>query len=85
MSRDHVAVGELTEKLGRLVSQIHAPEIPQTLMAELRRVLYGLYTLLWVHFAKEQEIYVPILDDALTLEAAVGFFAEMKPKALADR
>jgi iron-sulfur cluster repair protein YtfE (RIC family) len=85
MSRDHVAVRELTEELGEFLLQIDGPQLPQILMAELRRVLYGLYTLLWVHFAKEQEIYFPILDEALSREAAVELFARMRQEALAGK
>lgn len=78
MTRDHVAVRELTDELGRLQVQTRGPELDPTLMNELRRVLYGLYTLIWVHFAKEQEIYFPMLDEALTREAATELFAEME-------
>jgi iron-sulfur cluster repair protein YtfE (RIC family) len=85
MSRDHVAVRELTEELGELQSQIGGPELPQILTVELRRVLYGLYTLIWVHFAKEQEIYFPILDEALTRKAAEELFAGMQQEALAGQ
>jgi len=36
----------------------------------LRRVLYGLYAVVTVHFAKEEEVYLPILDARLTREEA---------------
>jgi iron-sulfur cluster repair protein YtfE (RIC family) len=85
MSRDHVAVRELTDELGRLRAQMRSSDLDPTLMNELRRVLYGLYTLIWVHFAKEQEIYFPMLDEALTREAATELFERMHEKASAGQ
>ena len=48
---------------------------------ELRRVLYGLYALVKVHFAKEEEIYLPLLDARLTPEDAHRMFEEMEMAA----
>lgn len=47
----------------------------------LRRVLYGLYALVKVHFAKEEEVYLPILDARLTPETAHEMFAAMESAA----
>ena len=43
----------------------------------LRRLLYGLYALISVHFAKEEEIYVPLLEEALTADGAQQMLREM--------
>jgi iron-sulfur cluster repair protein YtfE (RIC family) len=64
MSRDHVEVRRLTEQLGWLRS--HGPLFDLEQMRNLRRVLYGLHTLLKVHFAKEEEIYLPLLESHLS-------------------
>ena len=64
MSRDHVEVSRLTEQLGWLRSQGTTFDLEQ--MRNLRRVLYGLYALLKVHFAKEEEIYLPLLEHHLS-------------------
>ena len=64
MSRDHVEVTRLTEQLGWLRSQ--GPIFDPEQMKNLRRVLYGLHTLLKVHFAKEEEIYLPLLKNHLS-------------------
>ena len=53
MTRDHVEVAELTRQLER------AMEEPDPRM--LRRLLYGLYHIITLHFAKEEEIYLPLL------------------------
>ncbi len=80
MSRDHVEVGRLTEELKtRLPLQpgrLRADEV-----ADLRRVLYGLYSLVKLHFAKEEEIYLPLLDARLTSAEASKMFAAMEAAA----
>lgn len=81
MSRDHVEVGRLTEELGTL--RVHRSQLSiTTLQAQaLRRVLYGLYTLVKVHFAKEEEIYLPLLDTKLTADEAKEMFEKMEAAA----
>jgi iron-sulfur cluster repair protein YtfE (RIC family) len=81
MSRDHVEVGRLTEELGSL--RVHRSQLTVTFeqARALRRVLYGLYTLLKVHLAKEEEIYLPLLDSKLTAEEAQAMFEKMEAAA----
>jgi hypothetical protein len=40
-------------------------------------VLYGLHHLVKVHFAKEEEVYLPILDERLSPAEAEAMFAAM--------
>ena len=47
----------------------------------LQRVLYGVYGLVKVHFAKEEEVYLPILDQRLTPESAQKMFEAMEVAA----
>ncbi len=81
MSRDHVEIAQLTEELGSL--RVHKSQLSITFnqAMALRRVLYGLYTLLKVHFAKEEEIYLPLLDAKLTAEEAHSMFENMEAAA----
>jgi hypothetical protein len=44
-------------------------------------VLYGLYALVTLHFAKEEELYLPLLDARLSPEAARGMFEAMEEAA----
>jgi len=44
-------------------------------------VLYGLYTLVKVHFAKEEEVYLPLLDANLTPDEAIEMFEAMEKAA----
>lgn len=81
MSRDHVEVGRLTEELGRL--RVHKTQLWVTFdqAMALRRVLYGLYALVKLHFAKEEEIYLPLLDSKLTADEAKAMFENMESAA----
>ncbi len=81
MSRDHVEVGRLTGELGSLQSQLVGTSVSEPQAKALRRVLYGLYALVKVHFAKEEEIYLPILDARLTPEEARQMFEAMEMAA----
>jgi iron-sulfur cluster repair protein YtfE (RIC family) len=85
MSRDHVAVGQLTQELADLRAAISGATASDAQLRALRRVLYGLYTLVSVHFAKEEEIYLPILDQHLTPGDAERMFAAMETAAHAAR
>ena len=57
----------------------HREQLPHVEM--LRALaLYGLYAIVKVHFAKEEEIYLPILEARLTPEEAARMFEEMELK-----
>jgi iron-sulfur cluster repair protein YtfE (RIC family) len=62
-------------------AQISGPDIGVTLANELKLVLYGLHTLVKVHFNKEEEIYLPLLDKSLTAEEAGEMFRKMEEAA----
>lgn len=81
MSKDHVEVGRLTEELKSLRGQISADEIGAAKANDLKRVLYGLYILVKLHFAKEEEVYLPLLDKHLTAEQANEMFEAMEKAA----
>lgn len=53
MRHDHVAIGERIEALARA-------GITDT--STLQEVLFGLHALIAVHFEKEEQVYLPILD-----------------------
>lgn len=77
MVRDHLEVSRLTAELGTL--RVHRSQLSITsIQAQaLRRILYGLYALLKLHFAKEEEIYLPLLDEKLTDDEAKTLFEKM--------
>jgi iron-sulfur cluster repair protein YtfE (RIC family) len=53
MSRDHVAIRERIEALG---------DADMSDTRALEELLYGLHALITEHFAKEEEVYLPILE-----------------------
>lgn len=76
MTRDHVEVGHYVEELAELQRDLSARDFKA-----LQRVLYGLYALVKVHFAKEEEVYLPILEERLTGEEAKKMFEVMESAA----
>jgi iron-sulfur cluster repair protein YtfE (RIC family) len=76
MSRDHVEVGLYIDELADLRRELR----PENFKA-LQRVLYGLHALVKVHFAKEEEVYLPILEERLTVEEAREMFEAMERAA----
>lgn len=75
MSRDHAEIGRLIQELGEIRAGLAEAELDPVRARALRRVLYGLYTLVMVHFAKEEEVYLPLLDRRLTPEQASELLA----------
>ncbi len=85
MSRDHVEVERLTDELAKIRAQLNSNEIGARQANELKRVLYGLYTLVKLHFAKEEEVYLPLLDANLTPAEAEVMFEAMEKVAHAPK
>lgn len=85
MSRDHVEVVRLTEELGALRAELAPDSLSEGTERALRRVLYGLYALVKVHFEKEEELYLPILDARLSEGEAREMFEAMEQAAAAAR
>jgi iron-sulfur cluster repair protein YtfE (RIC family) len=81
MSRDHVEVAKLTGELGLLKDKIAKTGATETELTELQRVLFGLYGIVKLHFDKEEEIYVPLLEKGLSAEAAAEMFVAMEKAA----
>lgn len=85
MSRDHMEVERLTNELVSLRSKITGSKITVKQANHLRRVLYGLYGIVKLHFAKEEEVYLPLLDSHLKPEEAQAMFAAMETAAQAAK
>ena len=67
----------LYPEVGRLTEELRTA----TELADVRRLLYGLYAIVRLHFAKEEEIYLPILDAGLDPPAAEAMFERMREAA----
>lgn len=85
MSRDHVEVARLTRELGHQRSQLASASGGFVQAKELRRILYGLYVLVKVHFAKEEEIYLPLMEAKLSRDEAHDLFEAMEKAANSAR
>jgi iron-sulfur cluster repair protein YtfE (RIC family) len=81
MVRDHKEVGRYIDELDMLRKGLTTDPLTTTQMNDFRRVLYGVYGLVAVHFAKEEEVYLPILDQWLTPESAGEMFEAMEGAA----
>ncbi|HET7487444.1 MAG TPA: hemerythrin domain-containing protein [Acidimicrobiales bacterium] len=77
MRRDHVEVDRLTGELRDLRDRLAAGGLDDWLANDLRRVLYGLYAFVRLHVAKEQELYLPVLDSLLPPNEAPALFDQM--------
>lgn len=85
MSRDHVEVGRLTAQLGSLLPGVADSTADDGTLEALREVLYGLYALVKVHFAKEEEVYLPLLDERLAADEGRAMFEAMEAAAARAR
>lgn len=81
MSRDHVAIHQMTLDLQTLRRQLDTTHLTFKDEQSLRRLLYGLHALVAVHFAKEEEVFLPALDAGLTPDKAHDLFATMERTA----
>lgn len=81
MSCDHAAIRERTQALEDLLTHLEETGINREQERELRAILYGLFTLLTVHIAKEEEVYLPLLDARLTSREASRLLEEMERAA----
>jgi len=66
MSRDHLEVLQLTEELETQWLHLFYASLSTSNEQALRRVLYGLYAIIKLHLAKEEELYLPLLETRLS-------------------
>ena len=79
MKKDHEEVVELADELEALSKELHRQKsLDDELAVSLRRVLYGLYTIIGLHFVKEEELYAPLLERGLTAEEAKVMFEKLE-------
>jgi iron-sulfur cluster repair protein YtfE (RIC family) len=63
MTRAHVEIGHQIRRLGQLLDDIGSDGPDDEDIAELRRLLYGLYAVVRLHTAQEDESYLSLGDD----------------------
>ncbi len=67
MSRAHVEIAHQIRLLGQLLAEIGPDGADDEEIAELRRVLYGLYAVLRLHTTQEEESYLSLGDEPAPL------------------
>jgi hypothetical protein len=67
MSRPHLEISHRVRMLGSLLAEL-PPEGPTGEdLGDFRRILYGLDAILRLHFAQEEESYLPLLEGETVL------------------
>lgn len=82
MSREHEDIRDLAEELENVKGDLRGETLGEGLTCSLRRILYGLHTLVKSHLAKEEEIYLPILEEQPSLSPAEPHLLRAERSAL---
>jgi iron-sulfur cluster repair protein YtfE (RIC family) len=77
MRADHVEIVARIDRLASCVGEIHTRWPDDALARDLTHQLVGLAAILQLHFAKEEEVLLPVIDQSLSPEAAAELFARM--------
>ena len=64
MERMHLEIRHHALLLGRMLDELPPGEVAGDDLRDLRRVLYGLHAILRLHFAQEEQQYLPLLEAA---------------------
>lgn len=81
MAFEHTVVKDLTEELAALMAAIPASGPSSAQITDAQRLLYSLHAVVGSHFAKEEAIFVPALEAALSQPEADKLYAEMEAAA----
>lgn len=80
MRRDHEEVVRLTDDLAETRREL-ATDVIDATRARVIGLLHSLHAIVALHFAKEEEIYVPLLNAGLTVHDAEELFGQMESAA----
>lgn len=83
MHREHIEVVKLIDDLARELAD-RAP-IDADRARRLRTLLYGLHAIVALHFAKEEELYLEILDRSLDERSSRQLFERLEAAAAAAK
>jgi iron-sulfur cluster repair protein YtfE (RIC family) len=72
MSRAHIEISHLIKVFGSLLDGMPAEGPGPEDMRELRRILYGLYAILTLHFAQEEESYLALIEERMKSDKEAG-------------
>ena len=77
MNREHIELGRLTRELASAHQRLTGSRLKAVDAKALRRILYGLSTVLRLHLERE-EIYLALLDTRLKLDQAQSIFGALE-------
>lgn len=77
MVADHAEIVRRIDELDRIVEEVGAARPEPEVLERLRGRLYGLDAILALHFAKEEDVLLPVLDEHLGAEEAEAMFRAM--------
>jgi iron-sulfur cluster repair protein YtfE (RIC family) len=78
MSRDHVEITRMADELAALRREIVRRPVHPSQERELRRLLYGLHAVILLHFRKEEELYLQLIEERLSSKEAEELFEAME-------
>ena len=81
MTREHAEVVRLTSELASLRNRMTQAPLDEDQSQFLQQLMYGLHAIIKVHFAKEEEVYLPLLDARLSASEATTMFEAMEAAA----
>jgi uncharacterized protein (DUF2249 family)/iron-sulfur cluster repair protein YtfE (RIC family) len=81
MSHDHIEIGRFASELAGLREAFAGGSPTSADRESVRRLGYGLYAMTQLHFEKEEEVYLPLLDAELSVEQAGELFGAMEHAA----
>lgn len=65
MSRAHIEISHLIKGFGRVLDEMPPKGPGPEDVREIRRILYGLYAILTLHFAQEEESYLALIEERM--------------------
>ena len=77
MRADHVEIVARIDRLADTAAEIDRRWPDASLVREVARQLVGLSAILQLHFRKEEEVLLPVLDASLDADGAAALFARM--------
>jgi iron-sulfur cluster repair protein YtfE (RIC family) len=77
MTLDHLEIKRMTDELAALSRHLELGKLAPHDARELRRLLYGIYAMLRLHFFKEETAFLPLLEERLTPGEAEALLQQM--------
>jgi hemerythrin-like domain-containing protein len=81
MRADHTEIVARIDRLAHTIDEIPAQWPDESLAQDVARKLVGLAAILALHFHKEEEVLLPVLDQKLSLAQAQDLFDQMREMA----